>query len=159
VELKATYKELGISLSVLKTRRARNSPVIDNSETLFLDASIVLNLKTAASGRIRRKRGEVRIWAFSGEEPPVDNMELRILGFVSVTRKETVYTTSPVSVANTFGGFVPERWGIVIENDCGVDIELLRCVYIGYDRCGRSCFQDPHEGGLELRDEKKRRAP
>jgi hypothetical protein len=45
--------------------------------------------------------------------------QLKLIGIVYVTAINTTYKAGPFSIAAAFGGKMPEKWGIVIFNDCG----------------------------------------
>lgn len=104
----------------------RISETMDNSETLFLDALVQISFKTADKGKIRWRRGFVSVFAIDLATYNPLGLPTTILEMLRVLKKNTVYKSTPLSFSRAFGGYLPERFGVLIENRCGVDIELLR---------------------------------
>jgi hypothetical protein len=122
-----------ITVASLTNTSARASTVIDNSTTLFLDALVFLKLKSGASSTT--PTGTIRVYAYatvdggtlytegaSGSDAAltlVSPTNLVLLGVINMVANATTYYGGPFSVAQAFGGVLPEKWGIVIENQSG----------------------------------------
>lgn len=112
---------------------ARESTVIDNSSNLFLDALVFLKIKSGASGTT--STGVVNVYAYATADGGTSYSDtctgsdasvtltvppnLRLIGTINVVATATTYKSGPFSVAAAFGGVLPEKWGIVIENKSG----------------------------------------
>jgi hypothetical protein len=46
-----------------------------------------------------------------------------LVGTINMVANATTYVSGPMSVANAFGGQLPERWGIVVENRSGAPFD------------------------------------
>lgn len=119
-----------ITLASLANNGARESTVIDNSSNLWMDALVGGKVKSGASGTAAT--GTVNVYAYGTDDggttysdgatgsdagitltsPP----NMRLLGVVNVVANATTYKFGPFAVAQAFGGVLPEKWGIVIEN-------------------------------------------
>lgn len=117
----------------LANNGARASAAIDNTSNLFLDALVQVQIKSGASGV--SATGYVNVYAFATVDggttysdgatgsdasitltaPP----NARLIGTVNVVANATTYKSSPMSVAQAFGGMLPDHWGIIIENKSG----------------------------------------
>jgi len=126
-----------ITLASLASGSARESDPIDNSTNLYLDALVMLQLKTAA-GSIGSDP-----WAYvyvlgtvdggtTWPDPatganaaitPSKNTKARLLGAVNLAAASTTYKGGPWSVAAAFGGVMPQKWSIVVLNNCGVALD------------------------------------
>lgn len=112
----------------------RESTVIDNSANLYLDALVAGKIKTQNAGTISDPK-VVYVWVYAtadGGTTYPDTVtgadaaitmnspnQLRLLGVINVAAINTTYKGGPWSVASCFGGRLPEKWGIVVQNDCG----------------------------------------
>jgi hypothetical protein len=124
---------ISISLANLATGSARQSAEIDNTSNLFTDALIFLRIKSGASGV--STTGYVNIWAFATANDGTNRSEnagsgdaaitlvsptnLKFLGLMNMVNVGTFYTVGPLSVASVFGGILPAKWGIVVQNQSG----------------------------------------
>ena len=132
----AAVQTITITLTSLadSSSAGRECTVIDNSANLYLDAFVAGKIKTQNSGSISSPSC-VYVWAYgtvdggttypdtvTGSDAaitmngPPNN--LRLLGVINVAAINTTYSGGPWSMANVFGA-LPEKWGIVIQNDCG----------------------------------------
>lgn len=122
-----------ITLASLASGSSRQSAVVDNTANLFLDVLFQLVLKTGAASVVAT--GYVNIWvygttdngttygdgatgsdaAFTATVPS----NLRLLGSMNTVANATTYKSNPMSVAAAFGGVLPQKWGIVVENQSG----------------------------------------
>jgi hypothetical protein len=48
---------------------------------------------------------------------------LRLVGIINVVANATTYQSNPFSVAQAFGGVLPQFWGIVVENKSGAALD------------------------------------
>lgn len=123
-----------ITLASLADAAARESASISNTTDLFLDVLVALQIKTQNSGVISDPKA-VYVYAYASvdggsEWPDVvtgldaaitlnSPTQLKLLGIVLVAAINTTYKGGPWSVASLFGGKMPEKWGVVVLNDCG----------------------------------------
>lgn len=122
-----------ISLGSLANSSARQSTEIDNSSNLFRDALVSVKVKSGASGT--SATGVVNVYAYATVDGGTTRTENAgasdaaitltsppnaiLIGVISVVANATTYYGGPFSVARAFGGTLPEKWGIIIENRCG----------------------------------------
>jgi hypothetical protein len=122
----------------LANNGARESTAIDNSSDLFQDVLVQLKIKSGASGV--SSSGVVNVYAYGTVDPATptyaDNCtgtdasvtlvvppNLRVIGQLNVVANATTYKSMPMSVAAAFGGVMPTKWGIVIENKSGAALD------------------------------------
>lgn len=143
-----TNQAITCTITSLANNGQRQSTVVDNSSNKFLDALVMATIKSNASGT--SSTGYVAIYAYgtadtstptysdsaSGSDgsitltaPP--NMNL--IGIVNVVANAVTYKAGPFSVASAFGGVLPEKWGIVVENKTGatLDASIGSAIYQG----------------------------
>jgi hypothetical protein len=122
-----------ISLTSLANNGQRGSASIDNTSNLFLDALVQLKIKSGASGT--SSTGYVNVYAYGTADGGTDYSDgvtgtnagqtltsppnLRLIGVFNMVANSTTYTSPPFSVAQAFGGVLPDHWGIVVENKSG----------------------------------------
>lgn len=111
----------------------RQSASVDNGTNLFLDAHLGGSIQT---GTTPTAGGTIDIYAYgsydgttftggaSGSDAAytADGEEGLFPLLLSITVDATSdqdYVFGPISVAQAFGGILPETWGIVIENNTG----------------------------------------
>lgn len=140
----STVKELfgtsnqGITctLASLGSGSARQSTVIDNSSNLFVDTLVTIKVKTAT---VSGNSPFVNVYAYGTADggttysdgatgtdgaitlstPP----NMRLIGTINAPASTTTYVGGPFSVAAAFGGVLPEKWGIVVENKTGAALD------------------------------------
>lgn len=119
-----------ITLNSLAAAGARESTAIDNSSNLYLDALIRVTATLAAGSPASDKA--IYIYAYGSEDGTNygDNAtgadaaitlrtptNLRLIGVISTPDSGALtYKSQPISVASAFGGILPRRWGIVVQN-------------------------------------------
>jgi hypothetical protein len=129
----SSNQAITITLTSLANGSAQQSTVIDNSSNLFLDALVAVNVTSAGSGTVAT--GVVNVYAYATVDGGTTYTEsatgsnasitlkvptnLKFLGSVAVSAVSTLYNGGPFSVREAFGGTLPEKWGIVIENKTG----------------------------------------
>lgn len=136
-DLKAKFGSNGqtftVTMASLANNSARQSTEIDNSSNLFHDALVFLKVKTGASGTT--STGTVNVYAYATVDNGTTRTEnagasdaaitltappnARLIGIVNAVANSTTYYGGPFSVATAFGGVLPEKWGIVVENKTG----------------------------------------
>ncbi len=115
----------------------RQSTVIDNSSNLFLDALVVVTVKSAAAST--SSTGYVNIYAYGTVDGGTSYTDgatgtdgtitltappnMRLIGVISVVANSTTYIGGPFSVAAAFGGILPQKWGIVVENKSAATLD------------------------------------
>ena len=122
-----------VTLASLANNGARASTVVDNTSNLFLDALVAINIKTGAAST--SATGYVNVYAYGTADGGTNYTEaatgsdaaitlvvptnLRLIGSLNCVANATTYKSGPFSVAAVFGGAMPDKWGIVIENKTG----------------------------------------
>lgn len=112
------------------------SAVVDNTSTIYIDALVQVVLDFANTAPANDKAAY--IYAYGGIETgvysnPISGSEgdvtlldisanpnnLRLIGTMPYGTADEIVESSPMSVANAFGGVLPAYWGIVIANYTG----------------------------------------
>lgn len=135
--LYASSSALTITLASLANGSARESTAVSNTTNLYLDALVTVKVKTASSGT--STTGYLTVFAYGSIDSGTSYSDgvtgtdasftvatapnLRILGVVNVSANSTTYTSAPFSVAQAFGGTLPEKWGVVISNSTGAALD------------------------------------
>lgn len=137
-EVRTGYGASGQALTITQTSlgdaAGRESTVVSNTTDKFLDVLITGKLKTQNSGTISAPSA-VYYYAYGsvdgGTEYPdavtgadaaitMNNpTQLKLLGVIYVAAINTTYKGGPWSLASLYGGKMPEKWGVVVYNDCG----------------------------------------
>ena len=136
-----------VTLASLANNGARASTVVDNTSNLFLDALVQLQLKSGASGV--SATGYVQVYAY-GTVDAADSLypegatgtdggvtltvptNLKLIGIINMVANATTYVSEPMSVAATFGGILPEKWGIVVVNQSGAALDATEGNHLKY---------------------------
>ncbi len=121
------------TLASLTNTSLRQSTAIDNTSNLFQDVLVMLKIKSPGSGT--SASGQVVVWVYAtvdngttytdgatgsdGSFTPTSPSNLRFLGALNVVANTTTYVGGPWSVAACFGGVMPAKWGIVVQNLTG----------------------------------------
>lgn len=114
---------------------ARASTYVDNSSNLYLDAQVSLILPYG-SGTLS---GDENVYVYAYGSTDLTNYSggvtgsdasyslqtggvtvLPLIGVCPILAASTTYYAGPYSVAQAFGGMLPERWGIVVVNYTGI---------------------------------------
>ncbi len=139
-DLKNAYGTNGQVITVTLTSLAasatagRESTVIDNTSNLFMDALVSGKVKTQNSGSVSAPSCTY-VWCYgtvdngstypdtvTGSDAAItmnSPNQLRLLGIINTPAINTQYKGGPWSVAAAFGGVLPAKWGIVVQNNCG----------------------------------------
>lgn len=124
------------TINSLSNTSARESTAVDNSSNVFEDALVQVIIASASSST--SSTGYVNIYAYGTADggttysanatgsdadatltsPP----NARLIGRISVVANSTTYESHPMSVAAAFGGRLPEKWGIIVENQSGATL-------------------------------------
>jgi len=126
-----------ITLASLGNGASQQSASVDNSTNQYLDVLVQLVIKSGASAV--SATGYVNVYAYGTADGGTDFAEgctgnntglqltsptnLRLIGTVNVVANATSYTSEPMSVAAAFGGVMPQKWGIVVENESGAGLD------------------------------------
>lgn len=126
---------LTITIASLANASLRQSTYVDNATNLFLNALLTVSIRTNASGT--SSTGYVNVYAYgtadggtlynggaSGSDAAysAEKTNLKYLGTISAVANGTTYNGT-FDVAGAFGGALPERWGIVLENLTGAALD------------------------------------
>lgn len=123
-----------ITLASLANNGARESTAVDNATNLYEDALVQLLTKTGATVNAN---GYINVYAYASvdgtnygngatgsdagitlQSPP----NVKLIGRITANADNTAYKSNPMSVASAFGGRLPEKWGIIIENKTGAGL-------------------------------------
>jgi hypothetical protein len=118
------------TLASLAQAAARESTALDNTSNLYLDAFVYLAV-ALQTGSPASDKG-VYVYAYGSEDGTNygDNAtgtdaavtlraphNFRLIGFINTPDSGALtYKSPPFSVAAAFGGLMPRKWGIVVEN-------------------------------------------
>lgn len=126
-------------VAALANGSTRASTAVDNTVNLFLDALVSINIKTGAAGT--STTGSVAIYAYGTSDgganytegvtgtdaafTMVSTTNLKLIGVVNAVANAVTYKAGPFSVAQAFGGALPDHWGIVITNNTGGALDAV----------------------------------
>jgi len=130
------------SLASSTSGAGRSSTAVNNTSNLWLDALVFAAVKTSSSALANDKA--VYVYAYgtadggttytdgitgsdanftatvgTGQYP----MALRPLLTISTPSSSTTYDAGPVSVAQAFGGVLPDHWGVFVLNITGQNLD------------------------------------
>jgi hypothetical protein len=113
---------------------ARESTAIDNSTDLYLDALVRVHVKLQTGSPASEKA--IYVYAYGSEDGTnyTDNAtgsdaaitlrvptNLRLIGTIAAPDSGGLtYKSHPFSVAPAFGGILPRKWGIVVQNKTNI---------------------------------------
>ena len=116
---------------------ARESTVVDNSSDLALDALVVVRVHvgTVAVNKcvVVRAYGTVDGSVYTSKATGSDAAYgtgnqcvglLPIIGIIPTLTSSIKYESAPMSVASAFGGVLPQKWGIVVQNQSGAALDV-----------------------------------
>ena len=124
---------LTCTLASLTNNSQRECTSVDNTTNKHLDALVFLKIKSGASGT--STTGTVNFYAYGTADggttwsdtvtgtdaaitltsPP----NVHLIGVCNVVANATTYKCGPFTVSPAFGGSLPDKWGIVVENKSG----------------------------------------
>ena len=143
-----SYCAIPITIASLANDGRRASTAVDNTSDRFIDALVQLKIK---SGATVGGSPVVNIYAYaaihadqlgySGDASGVDGayngtfLNCHSIGSVACIAAATGYVSKVFGVASLFGGRMPDKWGIIIENKTGAALDAVAsshsCSYIG----------------------------
>jgi hypothetical protein len=119
-----------ITLASLGSGSWRQSASVDNSTKLYLDAKLIMKVKTGATAA-----GTVDIWLYASADggttfsdgasgsdatfTPTATPNLTFVTSIQTPTATTTYTSAVNSLAAVFGGDLPQQWGLAIKNTNG----------------------------------------
>lgn len=134
--VKTTYGTNGQTITLtgtsLGSAAARQSTVVSNTTDLFIDTLVSVKTKTGtplssdkaiyvyAYGSV--DGGSTYPDAVTGSDAAytmISPTNLKLIGIINAPTASTAYQAGPWSVAAAFGGLLPEKWGVVIQNVTG----------------------------------------
>jgi hypothetical protein len=138
--VKTAYGSSGQTITITLTSLADSSTAgqqstsVSNTSDLFLDVLIQGKIKPQNSGSISSPSAVI-VYAYGSADGGSDwpdtvtgsdgaitlnnPTQLRVLGSIYVATINVQYKGGPWSLAALYGGRMPEKWGIVVVNDCG----------------------------------------
>ncbi len=133
----ANNQAITITLASLANNGVRASTALDNTSNLDLDTMLVIKIKTGASAV--SATGYVNVYVYgsadggtsysdgvtgsdAGYTPTAPPNQRRLFSLNAVANA-TTYESDPWSVAQAFGGQLPDHWGILIENKTGAALD------------------------------------
>lgn len=124
------------TITSLATAGLRGSTAIDNSSNVFVDALAMVKVKTNAAGTSATGYVDVYAYAtadggttysggFAGTDGAYSGQVSALvkLGRIAAVANATTYIGGPWSVASAFGGSLPEKWGIVVDNESAATLD------------------------------------
>jgi hypothetical protein len=120
-----------IGVASLAATSARESATVDNTTNKYEDALVQVKLKTGGTTPSNDQCAYIYAWGvIDGTTPTYPDTvtgsdaaitlnsptQLRLIGVLNMPASSTTYVTEPLSVAQAFGGWLPAKWGIVIQN-------------------------------------------
>jgi hypothetical protein len=138
--LKSSYGSSGqtitCTLASLANNGQRSALAVDNTSDLAVDVLVQMKIKSGVSGV--SATGFVNIYAYGTTDGGTTYPEgagtdtgvtltsppnVRLIGVLNVVANATTYSSEPMSVAAAFGGILPQKWGIIIENKTGAALD------------------------------------
>lgn len=140
--IKTSYRAQNQTITITLTSLAnstsqstgiRGSAFIDNTTNLDIDDQVTVQFTTASSGVSATGTVVIYIFGCAGgttvcsdgvtgtdaAQTLTNPTNLNKIQACNAVANSTAYTCGPFSVANGFGGTVPARWGVVIQNLSG----------------------------------------
>lgn len=115
----------------------QSSAAVDNTTNLFLDALVMVKIKTSSSALANDKA--VYIYAYGTSDGGSDYTDgapgtntsftatnppnVKLIGVINAVSTSTTYVGGPFSVASAFGGVLPDHWGIFVVNYTGQTLD------------------------------------
>lgn len=130
----------------------RASTAVDNTSNLFIDALVFLFVETGTVSGNKQvlfyaygtaDGGTTYTEAITGTDAGFtrnDPTVLRPITVVPTPSNSTVYKSGPYSIAQAFGGILPDHWGVAVFNDTGASFSATagnnKCLYQGVQMQG-----------------------
>lgn len=155
-----TPAQIACTIGSLATATARESAIVDNSSAKYLDRLVALTF-TISSGSPSTSNPYVNIWASGSNDGtlwPIVQLTsgapiatgggdaslgaigspsgLRLIGVFGIqtttSSGERTFRTQPYSVAQAFGGVLPPKFSIVVDNQTGVSFSTSTTTTANY---------------------------
>lgn len=110
---------------------------VDNTTNLYLDAVTFIQIKTNAAGT--SATGTLNVYAYGSADSGTTYSDsvtgtnasqtltsppnVKVIGVCNAVANATTYNCGPFEVAQAFGGVLPDKWGIVVENKSGATLD------------------------------------
>lgn len=128
-----TKQAITVTLASLTTGSARQSTYVDNASNLYTDYLVQIQIKSGGSGTASTGYANIYVYGTVDTTDPVYSSgatgsdgsftvltgNMTFLGRMPIVANSTTYVSQLFSVAAAFGGSVPQRWGIIVENQSG----------------------------------------
>jgi len=135
--------DITITLASLADAAKRQSAAVDNSSNLYLDAHVQLKVKTGGTASGDKA---VYVYAYgavdssglgysggaSGSDAAFSGTlaNTKLIGVISAPASGTAYESDVMSVAAGFGGSLPSKWGVIVENKTGSALDSTEANHI-----------------------------
>jgi hypothetical protein len=140
----ASGQSITVSIAGLVNGNARASTAVDDSANFYFDELVSVAVKSGASATLAS--GYVNVYAYASVDGGTTYTEgatgsdaaitltnppnaIRI-GSINVVANATTYYGGPFSIAQAFGGTLPPKWGIIIENQSGGTLDVTETNHI-----------------------------
>lgn len=117
-----------ITLTSLSDNAARQSTEIDNTSNLYLDALVRIKTEGLAGSTdtvnvyaYGQVGNDVRTDSAGATDAAITVRNARLIGVIQMNATTPV-VSGPMSVASAFGGALPPKWGIIVENNSGASL-------------------------------------
>ena len=112
-----TTTAITITLDSLANGSSATSAEIDNTTDLFLDALVEVVVTTGTVG----SNPHVKVYALSSVDGTnfASDSNKKLIDTIDTPASSTTYRSRAASVALAFGGVLPPKWKIVVENATG----------------------------------------
>jgi hypothetical protein len=147
-ETKAKYgsnnQAITITINSLANDAKRESSAVDNSTNCFFDALVQVRIATNTGADSTGDKC-VYVYAYgtsddggaysanaSGSDAafgtdPQQLSNCRMIGVIYTPTQNKIYKSDLMSIAGAFGGFLPQRWGIIVHNRTGQTLKSSDC--------------------------------
>lgn len=140
-DVKSKYGTQGVAMTCtlagLANAAARECTVVDNTTNLYLDAGVFFIIKSNAAGT--SSTGYVNFYAYGTANNGTNYTQsatgsdagitltappnVKMVGRCNVVANATSYSCGPFAVAPAFGGLLPQKWGIIVENQTAAALD------------------------------------
>lgn len=133
-----------ITINSLAHDAKRESTAVDNATSCFFDALVQVKIATNTGADSTGDKC-VYVYAYgtsdsgaaysanaSGSDAafgtdPQQLANCRMIGTIYAPTQDKIYKSDLMSVAGAFGGFLPQRWGIIVHNRTGQTLKSSDC--------------------------------
>jgi len=130
-----TKADFAITLGSLSDNSARESDVVNNDSDLFVDYQIGGFIKSASSGVGTNGHLTLKLYGSvdggttytsdatgSDSAHTLDGNEIH-LKTVEFDQTSKTFKVGPFNVAQAFGGTIPSKWGVIVENQSDASLD------------------------------------